>query len=51
MLNVDHIKPRFLFPDLALRLDNLQVLCGDCNEGKGNWDMTDWRQIKEIPLK
>lgn len=42
-LNVDHIKPRLLFPGLALSLNNLQVLCSDCNEGKGNWDMTDFR--------
>ena len=44
VINVDHIKPRKLFPQLALSLDNLQVLCHDCNHGKGNWDMTDWRQ-------
>lgn len=43
-MNVDHIKPRRLFPALALDLDNLQVLCHECNHGKGNWDMTDWRQ-------
>lgn len=43
VLNVDHIKPRRLFPEIALSLDNLQVLCSDCNEGKGNWDMTDAR--------
>jgi hypothetical protein len=42
-LNVDHIKPRRLFPELALELTNLQVLCSQCNEGKGNWDMTDFR--------
>ncbi len=46
VLNVDHIFPRRLFPELALRLDNLQVLCGDCNEGKGNWDMTDARKAE-----
>lgn len=43
VLNVDHIKPRRLFPQLALTLSNLQVLCSECNAGKGNWDMTDFR--------
>jgi len=43
VINVDHIKPRKLFPHLALDIDNLQVLCHDCNHGKGNWDQTDWR--------
>lgn len=43
VINVDHIKPRKLFPHLALDLANLQVLCSDCNHGKGNWDQTDWR--------
>jgi len=44
VLNVDHIKPRRLHPHLALDLDNLQVLCAECNHGKGNWDETDWRK-------
>ncbi len=43
-MNVDHIKPRRIFPQLALDPNNLQVLCEDCNHGKGNWDMTDWRE-------
>lgn len=43
VMNVDHIKPRRIFPDLALDIENLQVLCHECNHGKGNWDMTDWR--------
>lgn len=43
VLNVDHVMPRRLFPHLALDINNLQVLCADCNEGKGNWDMTDAR--------
>lgn len=42
-LHVDHIRPRSRFPDLALDLSNLQVLCADCNIGKGAWDATDWR--------
>jgi len=44
VMNVDHVKPRKLFPHLALVLENLQVLCHDCNHGKGNWDQTDWRK-------
>ncbi len=43
ILHVDHIKPRSTHPALALKLDNLQVLCEDCNMGKGAWDDTDWR--------
>ncbi len=44
VMNVDHIKPRRIFPALALDVDNLQILCAPCNHGKGNWDMTDWRE-------
>jgi hypothetical protein len=47
VINVDHIKPRKLFPKLALDFDNLQILCSVCNHGKGNWDMTDWRPKRE----
>lgn len=42
-IHVDHIKPRSRFPDLALDITNLQILCRDCNLGKGAWDKTDWR--------
>lgn len=47
VMNVDHIKPRKLFPELALDVNNLQILCHECNHGKGNWDMTDWRPDQE----
>lgn len=43
VLHVDHIQPRYKRPDLSLVLENLQVLCADCNYGKGAWDSTDWR--------
>lgn len=43
-LHVDHIKPISHHPELRLSLDNVQVLCEDCNMGKGSWDETDWRK-------
>lgn len=43
-MHVDHIKPRSKYPELELDLDNLQILCADCNKGKGAWDETDWRK-------
>lgn len=33
--HIDHIKPRSKFPHLELKRQNLQVLCADCNIGKG----------------
>lgn len=42
-IQVDHIKPRSLHPELALIESNLQVLCKSCNMGKSNRDDTDWR--------
>lgn len=42
-LQVDHIKPRSIFPHLALSPANLQVLCRKCNMGKSNKNYTDWR--------
>lgn len=44
VLNVNHIKPRRRFPELALDPKNLQVLCGDCNHEKGNRCTVDWRR-------
>ena len=43
ILHVDHIKPRKTHPELALMLSNLQILCHECNHGKGNWNFTDFR--------
>lgn len=34
-LHVDHIRPRWLYPEDALNIQNLRVLCEDCNIGKG----------------
>ena len=43
VLNVDHIKPVRVFWELRLDIDNLQVLCGGCNRGKGARHTDDWR--------
>ena len=43
VMNVDHIKPLRFNWDLRLDADNLQVLCEECNHGKGN-KTADWRQ-------
>ena len=43
-INVDHIKPRKLFPHLASDINNLQVLCGTCNKVKGNRHDIDYRK-------
>lgn len=44
ILHVDHVKPRYTHPHLSLALDNLQILCHECNEGKGAWCEADFRQ-------
>jgi 5-methylcytosine-specific restriction endonuclease McrA len=47
-LQVDHIKPRSRYPELEFVLSNLQVLCKQCNLGKGADDETDWRLVTQI---
>jgi DNA repair exonuclease SbcCD ATPase subunit len=42
-LVVDHIKPIRTHWNLRLDLSNLQVLCDDCNMGKGHWLEADFR--------
>ena len=43
VMHVDHIKPRSKRPDLELNINNLQILCAQCNIGKLNLDDTDLR--------
>lgn len=49
VIHVDHVKPRYTHPHLELEITNLQVLCEDCNLGKGAWDETDWRTAPDAP--
>jgi len=48
-IHIDHIKPISKYPELKLNVNNLQVLCDDCNLGKFNRDTTDWREIPYVP--
>lgn len=48
VMHVDHIKPRSFHPELALDINNLQILCRPCNLGKSNKDETDFREIKPL---
>lgn len=34
-IQVDHIKPRWIYPEFAFSMWNMQILCADCNQGKG----------------
>ncbi len=51
VIHVDHIKPRIKYPHLELKLDNLQLLCEDCNLGKSYKNQTDWRPYTEQELE
>ncbi len=44
---VDHIKPISKYWNLRLVRSNLQVLCDECNMGKGAWDETDYRPVDD----
>ncbi len=46
VLNVDHIKPLRFNWHLRLDQNNLQILCAECNEGKGNRLETDFRSLR-----
>ena len=41
-LAVDHVKPKARYPDLKLDINNLQVLCRDCNYFKGVKEGPEW---------
>jgi 5-methylcytosine-specific restriction endonuclease McrA len=43
-LHVDHILPRSIYPEFALDIQNLQILCEDCNLAKSNTSAMDWRR-------
>lgn len=44
VIHVDHVRPIRKHWHLRLDASNLQILCQDCNMGKGSRDETDWRE-------
>lgn len=48
---VDHIKPIRHYWHLRLDRANLQVLCDDCNMGKGSRDETNWGNVVAFSAK
>lgn len=50
-LHVDHIRARWLHPELALDLTNLRVLCEDCNLGKGSKIATSPKVLEKVILR
>lgn len=47
-LQIDHIKPRSKFPKLTYDINNLQILCMECNKGKGAKYFDDWRPETDL---
>ncbi len=47
-MHVDHIMPKSSHPQLEFMIDNLQVLCPDCNRAKSNVAQTDFRKSDHI---
>ena len=47
-MHVDHIRPKSLYPHLEFMIDNLQVLCPDCNRAKSFKDQTDYRNSAHL---
>lgn len=52
-LVVDHIYPLHTHWHMRLDPSNVQVLCDECNMGKGAWDTSDHRELGDygIPLE
>ncbi len=47
-MHVDHILPKSSHPQLEFMIDNLQVLCPDCNRSKSNTKLNDYRKSDHI---
>ena len=51
IIEVDHIKPKYKFPDLKYNLDNLICLCPNCHSRKTNLEITERFKEKHEKIK
>ena len=49
-MNSDHCKPRSLYPELALDINNIAILCRKCNKEKSNKHCTDYRTETHLKI-
>lgn len=47
-LHVDHVKPKYKFPELQLSITNMQILCEYCNVVVKFKKSTDYRTTQQI---
>ncbi len=47
-MHIDHIRPKSKYPHLEFKIDNLQVLCGDCNRKKSFDKEVDYRSTHHL---
>lgn len=50
-LEADHIKPRSIFPELTLDINNGRTLCKDCHKKTNTWGTKVFKYRKQLILK
>ena len=48
IMHVDHIKPQSKYPELSRDINNLQILCSECNIAKSNKYEDNWREYNDL---